>query len=150
MGRQSENVGKLEGRGVEIETLFQPTPNLFLSADYAYRWTKDDKTQKKMPKAPVHLGHFRADWLFHSQVSATWQSLFVGDTQRAVDDPREQVDDYILSHLSIQYEYKNKMQLKFAIRNLFDKSYEQPTTNPVVSDYPGIGRNLYAQLSYSF
>lgn len=150
VGMQFANVGKQSGRGVEALLQYQPQEGILLSADYAYRWTKDDITGKKAVGAPVHIGHLRADWEFVSNAILTWETQFVADIPRAENDPRQKIADYSVSNLSIGYDIDKQWSGKLAARNLFDKKYYYPTTNTSISDYPAPGRSVYAQISYRF
>lgn len=150
VGTQFANTGKQSGRGVETIVQYQPSEGVLLSADYAYRSTKDDSTGKKAVGAPVHIGHLRADWEFYAHTILAWETQFAADIPRAANDTRAKIASYAVSHLTLGYELAKQLNVKFAIRNLFDKKYYYPTTTTTLSDYPAPGRSMALQLTYRF
>lgn len=150
LGTQFANVGKQSGRGVETIIQYEPTEKMILSADYSYRWTKDDATQKKAVGAPTHIGHLRADWEFYTHAILAWETQFVADTPRAQNDKREKIGDYTVSNLTVGYNAAKQWSMKLTARNLFDKKYYYPTTTTSISDYPAAGRALAMQLTHRF
>jgi outer membrane receptor for ferrienterochelin and colicins len=150
IGTQFANTGKQFGRGVETILQYQLTEGTILSADYSYRWTKDDITQKKAVGTPTHIGHLRADWEFYSHATLVWETQFAANTTRALNDSRGRVGDYAVSHVSVSCGVSKDTSVKVSVRNLFDKEYYYPTTTTSISDYPAPRRSFYAQMTYRF
>jgi len=150
IGTQFVNIGKQTGRGVETLLQYQPAESILLSADYAYRQTKDSATGKGAVGAPVHIGHLRADWELYARAVLVWETQFAADIPRATNDRRKEIADYAVSHLSVGYDVAKQWNAKFSIRNLFDKRYYFPTTTTSLSDYPASGRNFALQLTHRF
>lgn len=147
---QAANVGKQLGRGIETILQYEPTEKMILSADYAYRWTKNDSTGKAVVDVPVHIGHLKVDWEFFAHGVLAWETQIVANTTRAPNDSRQKIGDYAVSHLSVGYDPTHQTNIKLSVRNIFDKEYYYPMTTANISDIPAPGRSVYAQISYRF
>ncbi|HRF56280.1 MAG TPA: TonB-dependent receptor [Campylobacterales bacterium] len=150
VGIQAANIGKQLGDGVETVLHYQPREGVLLSADYAYRRTKNSTTGKSVANAPMHIGHLRADIEFYTNAILSWETQFAANTPRAEGDTRAKIKDYAISHLSITHEPIKNTRVKVSVRNIFNKEYYYPTTTPNISDFTAPGRSLYAQLTYRF
>ncbi|MBH1970591.1 MAG: TonB-dependent receptor [Moraxellaceae bacterium] len=154
-GAKAQNIGELQGHGLELEADYSPVYNLRFLVNYAYQQSTDKKTDVDVGDAPNQQIYARSewtvtpDWHFDSQV--TW----VGKQKRVAGDTRPALSDYTTMDLTLRkQDVINGLELALSVRNVFDADVREPSTGGVVvnmpNDYPMAGRSVYAEVQYQF
>ncbi len=154
-GAKAQNVGELQGHGIELEADYSPFYNLRFLVNFAYQQATDTKTDADVGDAPNKEIYARSewtvapDWHFDSQI--TW----VGKQKRVAGDARAALSDYTTVDLTLRkQEVINGVELALSVRNLFDADVREPSTGGAVvnipNDYPMAGRSVYAEVQYQF
>ncbi|HEX5802521.1 MAG TPA: TonB-dependent receptor [Azospira sp.] len=150
------NTGKQTGTGLEFEASWDATKNLRLAGSYSHQRSIDKATDHDAGLAPRHRVYLRADWRFTPGWQANAQVNWVVDRQRAPGDTRPEIDDYATVDLTVRTQRgRNKWDLAFSVRNLFDADAREPSPwgTPFVAvpyDFPLPGRSFFAQAGYRF
>ncbi|MDX1755075.1 MAG: TonB-dependent receptor [Marinobacter sp.] len=151
------NSGERTGHGGEFELNYQPIDRLTFVANYAYQDSEDDQTGESVGEAPNQQAYVRAEWRLVPRLQLTSQLNWVGEQERNAMDSRDPVDDYTTVDVTIRTtgDAWRGLGLSLAVRNLFDEDVRDPSpfSAPVPSvpgDYPMPGRNLTAEVQYSF
>lgn len=153
---QSHNVGKQIGIGFEAELLWQAHDDVRVRANYAYVDAEDDETGEATANVPANQLFVGINWNFISQWSLNAEFHSIMDRKRVAQDSRDDIDDYHLLHLSLQYGTSNQRWFTaISIRNVLDEDAREPSlwAPPVPNlpnDLPLPGRNYRAELSYNF
>jgi iron complex outermembrane receptor protein len=146
--RQFQNTGKHSIHGFEIETKWQATDNLRLSANYTKR--NPDNNQFRAIDEPKQDAYLRLDWSFNPKWNCNLQTHWISDRERSSSDPRPSLDDYSITDTTLRYTATNAWELAFSIRNLFDEDAREYTAPSVPNDLLLPERSFYAQIQYKF
>ena len=93
----------------------------------------------------------RSDWQFAPEWQATSQLNWVGSREREFTDLRDDVDDYMIFNLGLQYGDRTlPWSVAFQIQNLFDEDAREPANSTIPDDFALPGRAFYTQLQYYF
>lgn len=144
--RQYQNIGKHKIRGIEVETKWQATDDLRISANYTKR-NPDDNRFRAIDE-PDQDAYLRLDWRIHSDWIWNVQANWIGDRERRSNDPRPSLDDYTITDTTLRYTPTHALELSFSIRNLFDEEAREYTASSVFNDLLLPERSLYLGLQY--
>lgn len=148
-----KNTGEQRGRGFELETLWEFSRKLRLTANYSHQISTDSATNTDAGYAPHNHLYARGDWRFSGGWLLSPQINWVADRKRAFGDVRPAVADYTSVDLTLRSERdKGRWGFAASIRNLFDATILEPSLAPgtaIPGDLPEAGRSLYLQASYS-
>lgn len=154
---QAQNAGSQKGRGFVIEGGWQLGEQFALTGSYSFQKATDQDDHKiaNVPKQDVHL---RGDWKFLPNWHLNTQLSWISGRERAFNDPRSTVDDYINVDLALHYKQsKSPWSVSLAVRNLFDADIREPTPGPdetgmikIPYDLPMAGINYFVEFQYRF
>lgn len=148
-GQVAQNVGEQTGDGLEWEMKWSLTDRFRLYMNYAYQDSEDKTTNTEVAYVPAWQFYLRADWEFGNQMTLYPQINYVADRERAFNDPRPPIDDYLSVDMTLRYEPSGKdFELAFIIKNLLDEDIKEPSLAPglISDDLPRTGR--WASLEY--
>lgn len=155
----AQNFGEQTGHGFELETKLKASPNLFLTANYAFVRATDENSKKSAGFYPYHKGYLRGDvdlkkdWLLGTEV------IWVGPRDREPNDTRSSLKGYATTNLLARRKISGgKHQISLAIRNLFDADAREPSLGPgptttainIPNDLPLAGRSGSVEWVYRF
>jgi iron complex outermembrane receptor protein len=146
--RTFQNIGKHTIRGIELETKWQATENLRLSANYTKR--NPDNNQFRAADEPKQDAYLRADWNFHPDWNWNIQANWIGDRERGDNDSRSSLDNYTITDTTLRYTGLNSWDFSFSIRNIFDEEAREHTAASLTDDLLLPERSVYAELQYKF
>jgi iron complex outermembrane receptor protein len=146
-GRQFQNTGKHEILGFEVETKWQVSDNLRLSANYTKR--NPDDNQFRSVDEPEQDAYLRFDWGFHPNWNWNVQTNWISKRERSSNDPRSSLDDYAITDTTLRFTTKGIWELAFSIRNLFDEEAREYTAPSVFNDLLLPERSFYAEIRYN-
>ncbi|MES9972287.1 MAG: TonB-dependent receptor [Candidatus Thiodiazotropha sp.] len=146
--RRFQNTGRHRIRGIEIETKWQTTDDLRLSANYTRR--NPDDNQFRSVDQPEQDAYLRADWAFLPEWNWNIQTSWIGERERRSNDSRPSLDDYMITDTTIRYTSQNTWELAFSIRNLFDEDAREYTSSSIANDLRLPERSFYAEIQYNF
>ncbi|HEU0137915.1 MAG TPA: TonB-dependent receptor [Flavobacterium sp.] len=138
------NVNKVNSYGGEVLLSMSRkigANNLSANATYAYTISENEATGFQLIYVPFHkatasIGYNR------NRLSATAQMLFTGEAfTRSDNNTRYNVDSFIVSNLSAEYNFGSTKPLKIGLRlmNLFNEDYQLM----IRREAPGRNFNLY-------
>lgn len=146
------NTGAQQGRGFELEAVWQPRRGLRLSGHLALQRSIDDATGQDAAYAPRRHLWARADWRAGGGWQASAQLNHVGGRHRAVGDPRPRIADNTTVDLALHTPQPGRgWALSASVRNLFDADVREPSLAPGQSlpyDLPQAGRAVSLQAVY--
>lgn len=147
-----DNMGTLDGDGVEIENRWKINHKSSLLFNYAYTQVKTD-VGDETGNYPHHQIFFRYDWLIGNHWFLDARLNWVADRDRPVGDLRDPLKDY--TELDLTFRYKDssrKTPWEFAIggRNLLDQDRREPGDPRLIGDYPKAGREFFGEVRYKF
>jgi iron complex outermembrane receptor protein len=148
------NLGGQHGSGVELETRWDASRRLRLSAHWSMQRSVDDTTGRDVGYAPRHRVHAQLDWQFDSGWQAGLQALRVVDRRRAAGDARPPIADYTTADLTLRSpRMRGGWELTATLRNAFDADVREPSLAPgaaLPNDLPMPGRTWSLQAQYQF
>ncbi len=153
----AQNIGRIDGRGIEAEVRYSLTPQLSLLGNYAIQDTEDRMTGEPLGIAPEDEGYLRLQWAW-DQWQVVPQVTMVGKRQRQANDSRSDLEGYTTLDLTVRRYWPNGVSLAGIARNLADASVVEPSQGPSAGtqlpylyyDLPQQGRSLTLQLDVSF
>ena len=146
--RQFQNTGRLKTLGVETEITWHITDKFHFSGNYTYR-NPDDNDYREVQE-PEQDAYLRIDWKVLTDLNWNIQSNWIADRKRADNDPRDNIDDYIITDTTLRYSGLKQWDFAVSIRNLFDENAREHTGKSIADDLPLAERNIYAELRYQF
>jgi iron complex outermembrane receptor protein len=151
-GTTFTNTGAQNGKGLELETVWDAGRNLRLSGNYSYQRSIDEATTKDAGYAPHHHLYLRGDWRFSETWLASTQVNWVADRKRAAGDTRPDIPDYTTVDLTLRTNHgRGQWDFAGSIRNLFKADVREPSLAPgtaLPDDLPMAPRTLYVQAIY--
>lgn len=145
---QFQNTGKHTIRGIELETKWQATENLRLSANYTKR--KPDNSQFRAVDEPNQDAYLRADWAFLTDWNWNIQTNWIGDRERGDNDLRPSPDDYAITDTTVRYTGLDVWEFAFSVRNMFDVDARDYTSPSITNDLLLPERSVYLEVRYNF
>ena len=146
------NTGAQNGRGAELETVWDVDRNVRLSGNYSWQQSIDEATQQDAGYVPHQHVYLRLDWRLSGGWLASSQVNWVGDRKRAPGDLRTDVADYNTVDLSLRTRVGGgRWDLSTSVRNLFNSDVREPSIAPgtaLPNDLPMAGRSVYLQAVY--
>lgn len=151
-GATFNNSGRQHGDGMELETVWNTSHALRMTAHYAYQRSIDETTQADAGYMPHHQVYLRADWSIANDWLLSSQFNAVADRARQAGDPRPKVSDYTTVDFTLRTN-KSKHGWDFAasVHNLFDADVREPSQTPgalIPNDLPMAGRSIWAEVRY--
>lgn len=148
--------GGEEAQGIELDINGQITPNLSLTANYAYNEARitesDDEALEGQVKenAPRHSGGFFAKYAFDntflSGLNVNLGANFV--TERNTFEQELQLPGYAVWDAGVSYRV-NKVNMAFTLNNVLDKTHWVGGYS-YVRLFPGAPRNFLLSVGYTF
>ena len=151
-GATYRNTGDQNGRGLELESVYNPGAALRLMANYSLQRSTDKATGLAAGYAPRHHLYARADlqlgggWQFGPQINR------VAGRARAPGDLRAPMANYTTLDLNLRAEpARSGWAYAASIRNLFNADVREPSPAPGLQlphDLPMAPRALAIELIY--
>ena len=151
--KQFQNAGDVATRGIELEATWQATPRFWLGGNVTHReqdgWTLGEVN------APRDMAYLRLDWAFLPGWNWNLQANWFGD--RPLDpgrdrskDLRDELGPYHLVDTTLRYRPDRHWAFAVSARNLFDTPARDYSSTKLPDNLPLPGRNVYAELRYTF
>ncbi len=150
-GSTYQNQGRQNGRGMELELVWDAKRNLRFTGNYAYQRSIDEPTGQDSGYAPHHHLYARADWRIAPGWLLSPQVTWVADRRRSAGDNRPPVPDYTAFDLNLRtMRGKGQWDFSVAVRNLFNADVREPSPAPglIPNDLPMAPRAVYLQAIY--
>ncbi|WP_159084170.1 TonB-dependent receptor plug domain-containing protein [Saccharobesus litoralis] len=157
----AQNEGKQKGYGAELELYSKLSENVKFSGNYAYINAENKQTGREVAFTPSNQVYLQLDWKASDSVGFHVRNNYVSGRKRQVGDIRNEIDDYWITDLTLQWQPDmTPVTLKVIGKNIFDSDAREPSattqfTNGDVAvylqnDLPLPGRGFYAELRYEF
>lgn len=147
----AQNAGRQHGQGMEVELVWDASPSLRLSGNYAQQRSIDEATNQDAGNAPRHHVYARADWRFMPRWTLDAQLNYVADRKREPSDTRPAIADYHTVDLTLRSQtHSSDWGLVFKVLNLFDADAREPSPAPglIPNDLPLAPREWRFELHY--
>lgn len=146
------NTDAQNGRGAELEAVWDVSRSLRLTGNYAYQRSIDKETKQDAGYAPHNHVYARADWRFSGNWLASTQVNWVADRKRAAGDTRRDIPDYTTFDFTVRtIRAKNQWDFMGTVRNVFNADVREPSLAPgtaIPNDLPMAPRAIYLQAVY--
>lgn len=147
-----DNMGTLDGDGIEIENRWKINHKSSVLFNYAYTQVKTEGSDEA-GNYPHHQIFLRYDWLIGNHWFLDARLNWVADRDRPAGDVRTPLKDY--TELDLTFRYKDNSQKtpwEFAIggRNLLDQDRRESGDPRLIGDYPKAGREFFGEVRYKF
>jgi outer membrane receptor for ferrienterochelin and colicins len=149
-----QNAGRQHGDGFETELVWDASPSLRLTGNYAQQHSIDETTNQDAGNAPRHHLYARADWRFIPRWTLDAQLNYVADRKRAPGDTRPDIADYHTEDLTLRNNNQSgDWGFAFKVLNLFDADAREPSPYgtpfvPIPNDLPLAGREWRVELTH--
>jgi len=151
LSNRAQNSGSQSGGGLEFEMDWRVTSDLHLMMNSAYQASLDQSSNQSAANAPNHQLYLQANWQFKPAWSVNSRLNLIMSRARAAADTRAEVADYTSVDASVRYRSLfSGWESAVGVRNLFDMDRREPSAAEIPNDLPLAGRNLFAELSYTF
>lgn len=151
-GSTYANFGNQQGKGLEVEFVWDINRSLHLTGNYSYQRNKDEKVAKDVGYAPHHHLYTRVDWRFANGWQLNSQLNWIADRDRAAGDARPQISDYKTLDLTLRTSRMFKQwDISLSVKNLFNVDVREPSVAPglaLPNDLPMARRTIYFQGVY--
>jgi outer membrane receptor for ferrienterochelin and colicins len=143
----SDNIDKVEARGLEFQLEGQLTRDVRGRASYTFAKTEDQATGKPLNNSPEHLAKLNLTapvvkgWLF-----AGGEVQYMSDRTTVADLTLDDV--WLVNATLFTTRFKGVWDLSFSVYNLFDTSYRDPAAAPDTVEQDG--RTLRLKLVAQF
>ncbi|PJJ06989.1 iron complex outermembrane receptor protein [Flavobacterium sp. 1] len=120
--------------------------NFNANASYAHTVSEDEETGNQLFFVPYDKVTASVSYS-RNRITAYYQFLYNGFVYtRADNNPDEIINDYTVSNLGIDYDFKflDSFKLGFQVLNVFNKNYESLENRPM----PGRNFNMYLTLKF--
>jgi len=147
----AQNAGRQHGQGMEVELIWEASPSLRLSGNYAQQHSIDEATNQDAGDAPRHHVYARADWRFVPRWTLDTQLNYVAGRKREPTDTRPAIADYHTVDLTLRSQKKSSdWDLAFKVLNLFDADAREPSPAPglIPNDLPLAPREWRVELRH--
>lgn len=148
------NAEGFKGKGVEVTFDATPIPGFSVNGHYAFNDVTTRDTNTRLANAPAHSAFFDVEIALFRSIQANVVGSYVGKRPRELADPRPAVDDYFRADLVLAWQPVTLpgLEANFAVKNVFDTHYSDPTTSFLLApgDFPREGRSVIVQLKKSF
>ena len=153
---RAQNVGEQKGHGIEFEASWKPLDNLELIGNLAWQKSTDQLTDTDAAHAPEKQVYLQADWSPVEYWHVSLQSNWVIDRNRAFNDNRSEIDDYVVVDFAIRRtNLFSNMDLALLVTNLFDEEVLEPSRSSelgpaIPGDLPLQGRTVLGEVRVKF
>lgn len=153
--RTAQNAGEQNGKGLEFEAKWTITDSLKFSGNFAWQDSYDELAAADAANSPEKQLYLRTDWQINNRWRINMQANWVMDRNRAADDLRDPVGDYVLFDMNIRNKLSENMEIALIINNLFGEDAFEPSPNAMPSpfipnDLPLAGRSFLGEIRYKF
>ncbi len=154
--RTAQNFGEQAGYGTELEANWQINKNLKLSGNYTWAKASNDLTDDDVSFVPGTQLYMQVDWKINDEFRLHMRNNWVMDRKRDAMDPRNEIDDYMLTDMTVRWlPLDIPIEVAVIAKNIFDTDAREPSLNKgatvnIPNDLPLSGRTLLAELRYSF
>lgn len=147
-GSTFRNFGKQDGRGVELEVVYDVSRTLRVSGNYAYQRNIDLTNGVDAGNVPRNHLFAKAEWRLSDGWTLSPQFNLVTDRKRPFGDTRPPTPNYKTLDISLKTTKIKKIDVTATIRNLFNTDVREPGSTLIPNDLPLPKRSFYVQVIY--
>ena len=149
---QYQNFHEVNTRGIEFESRYDLVRGSYIKVNYTYQEATDEVTGYDLPDVAHNKGNIFFNYRMNKYINIFNHLFLKGKTKRVIDDPRDDLDGYMIYNLAItvKHLYENT-DFKLSANNLFDTEvYDPAIKNFVYDDYRTQQRSISFELRYKF
>lgn len=151
----AQNVGRIDGRGVETEWHWWVGPDLQLLANYSLQDTRNVDTNTPLGITPRDKIYFRAVWHLAPDWQLTPQVTREGETKRPAGDARAPLPAHTSVDLTLKHNWGVRWEAALIARNVFSADLREASRGPgagqsapdFAHDLPQPGRSLMLEIA---
>jgi iron complex outermembrane receptor protein len=148
---KAQNIGDLEGYGLEFEWNWQVHEQFFISGNYAWQHSHDKATDQDVAGVPEQQLYVAALWEFMPRWSLQTQLKWIGERNNMSGDNRKKLEDYETVDITLRGEkIMGHLNLAASVRNVFNKHAREPSVPALPDQIPTQGRSFYVEASVYF
>jgi len=150
-GSVAENARDQNGKGMEMELKWFPSPKLNITLNSAWQNSYDAETREKTADAPALQGMIILNWEFYENWLFNINSNWVAGRERFVFDYRDGItDNHTLDLHLMRRQLMTGLDISLKVKNVFDSDVREPSNGFIPDDYPLEGRSFWLQSVYTF
>ncbi len=147
----AQNIGDLEGYGLEFEWNWQLHERFFISGNYAWQHAHDKVTDLDVASVPEQQLYVAALWEFMPGWTLQSQLKWIGERSNMLGDKRKNLEDYETVDITLRGEkIMGHLNLAASVRNVFNKHAREPAVPALPDHIPTQGRSFYVEASVYF
>ena len=155
----AQNAGRREGKGIEIQSSFNPVKNIEFRANYSYVKAIDKRLNDDVGDYPNHQFNAILDWSIDSHWQVNLLASVIGERLRTPFDSRENLPGFIDLSFNIRYvNSENNIEVALSGKNILDDDIFEPSTGPsfvggavnIPDDIPQGGSSYYLSVTKTF
>lgn len=157
----AQNVGELNGRGLELEMNYKVTDTFRLLTNYAYQNVENQNTNDDLGDSPNHQAYTQLIWSVDDSIDFNTEVRYIGQQKRNSRDIRAPTDSSVSVAFSLNYhDLFDGVNLQLKINNAFDEDIREPSRGPaptavtptvsIAGDLPQAGRAFFISLQKTF
>lgn len=157
------NLNKSNGKGWEVGTKFDPSPEISFSFSYTYSDAEDETPTliRKAQYVPKHTAKAGLTYRSTLGLVASLTTRYVSDRDfyrsSTTTTPTDILDSYIVTDFKVEQRLQDSWLVSLYGNNVFEKGYDtyvgsfiDQTATRVYSTYPSAGRSFFVSLTYEF
>lgn len=139
----------INGIGFETETKYKTDNGLNLAVNYSYHALPNSTVTGIMPE---HMIKSLISWDITDNWTIGTQINWIGDRHRPSNDPRDNLNGYVTTGLTLSTKIAKPVELAVRINNIFNTTSKEPSLNPILlpGDEPILGRTVLGQIKVGF
>lgn len=149
-----QNRGGQDGRGAEMELVWDASRSLRLSGHLALQRSVDHDSRQDAGYAPTRRAYLQADWLFARGTGLSAQVNHVAGRHRPAGDARAPIRDYTTLDLTVRTRLAGMPDWEWSLmlRNVLGADAREPSLagGGIVNDLPVAPRASHVQAQYRF
>jgi len=148
-----QNRGGQDGRGAELEIVWDASRSLRISGNYAFQRSVDEASRLDAGYAPHQHAYLQADWAVARGATLSGQLNRVAGRHRPAGDLRAPIKDYTTLDLSARTRLGDSdWEVSLMLRNLFNADAREPSLagGGIVNDLPVYPRAGFVQAMYRY
>jgi len=121
-------IGNSKRQGVEFKALIKPKNDFLINFSYTYTDSVQPSVERVYEaelRRPRHVGSLRFSWRGFNRLHLGVETQYNGSQLDYAYPKRISMPNYIVTNLSANYLFNNKLDIYFRFDNLLDEKYEE-------------------------
>jgi len=139
------------GYGTELEWDWQFHEKWNLKGNYAWQYSRNEETNRRVIGVPEHQVYVAASWKFLPQWQIQTQLNWIGHRLNSVDSTTNELKDYQTVDATLNSKrFFGYIDFSASVRNIFNSNGKEPAINAYQDNLPIASRSFYLQTTIHF